>query len=79
MNGHVGDGALALVSWRGDANGLARALTTLRVGVDLLSGYEADRLPEPDLRRLLGALDEATERVTDLMTHLVARTGSADA
>ena len=79
MNGVVGDGMLAVVGGRGDAGGLARTLTTLRVGVDLLGGYEADRLPEPDLRRLLGALDEATERVTDLMTRLVARSGRADA
>ena len=77
MNEVVGDAALGVVGWRGAAGGLVRALTTLRVGLDLLDGCEADRLPEPDLRRLLGALDEATERLADLMARLAARTAPA--
>jgi len=63
---HVGDGALP---------DLARALTTLRLGLDLLVAEtgavsDADRLRPRDLRA------EAAARVTDLMPRLTATSDS---
>ena len=75
VDGSVGDGALAMVGGRGDTGGLVRALTTLRLGLDLLVA-ETGAVSDADRLRLLALRSEAAARVTDLMTRLTASSGS---
>ena len=64
MNGYVGVGALAAIAGSGgDAGDVARALTAIRVGLELLDGCGTDEVSERDLRRLLQALTDATDRL----------------
>ena len=74
MNGCLEVRGFAAIAGRGDdADELARALTTLRLGVDLLALMGPGDEQTTDARRLLYLLSETTERLTGHITRLVAQ------
>ena len=78
VNWYVGERSIATITGR-EAGGdeLTRALTTLRLGLDLLAVMVRSDERAADARRLLHLLRETSERIAALIARLVAQPAPA--